>query len=145
MTTKASQILGVPWPKFKSWLGYWLLVAGGLIVLVFLVTTTWIGVDVRERCLVAKNRYAGDCVAAMIQLVDDESNSFAERNGSIWALGQMGDVRAKAVLEKYYTGNIPDREPLDAGISQYELKKAIALVNGGFNATHFVWQWWSLE
>jgi hypothetical protein len=44
------------------------------------------------------------------------------------------------VLEKYYTGDIPDREPLDRMISQYELKKAIDLASGGTNVASLLWR-----
>ncbi|HQM15819.1 MAG TPA: hypothetical protein PLM16_01280 [Candidatus Woesebacteria bacterium] len=52
----------------------------------------------------------------------------------------MGDKRAKSVLDKYYTGVIPDREPLDDTISQFELEKAIKLFNGGTNITAWIWR-----
>jgi hypothetical protein len=55
-------------------------------------------------------------------------------------LGEFGGSRALPVLQKYYTGNIPDREPLDEMISQYELKKAIELASGGPNITAWLWR-----
>jgi hypothetical protein len=72
--------------------------------------------------------------------LEDENRSFKARNSAIWALGQFGDSRALPVLEKYYTGNIPDREPLNGTISQYELKKAIKLAKGGTNISAFIWR-----
>ena len=44
------------------------------------------------------------------------------------------------VIEKYYTGEIPERESYDAGLSQYEMKKTLKLLGGGWNITHFVWR-----
>ena len=108
-------------------------------MLFFVVTCTLIGYDVKDQCADAKAAYGGDCVESLISLVDDEKRSFRARNSAIWALGQLGDVRALPMLEKYYTGIIPEKEPLNDSISQYELKKAIKLADGGFNLT--VWAW----
>jgi len=55
-------------------------------------------------------------------------------------LGQLGDKRALSILEKYYTGNIPEKESFDNGLSQYELKKAIKPAQGSFNITHWIWR-----
>ena len=70
----------------------------------------------------------------------NEDEDFRTRNYAIWSLGQLGDKQALPALEKFYTGNIPEREPYDEGISQYELKKAIALLQGGANVTAVVWR-----
>lgn len=127
--------------KYKEWFFYWVVVGIGFVVLFFLVTSSWIGASVNEKCLVATAAYSNDdCVLALIAQVHDEGASNRERNYAIWALGQLGDKRALSVLKDMYTGKIPDREPYDDGISQYELKKAIKLVEGGFNATAFVWR-----
>lgn len=127
--------------KYKDWFFYWLVVGVGFVALFFFITSSWIGVSVKEKCFVATAKYSNtDCVLALTDQLQDESISFRERNYAIWALGQLGDNRALSVLKNMYTGNIPDREPYDDGISQYELKKAIKLVEGGFNATAFVWR-----
>ena len=83
-------------------------------------------------------------VLELSKVVDDSNHSYRARNSAIWALGQIGDNDALPILEKYYTGNIPPREPLNGGISQYELKKAINLVNGGINMTGFMWKYGDL-
>lgn len=114
------------------------LIAGSLFTFMFIVTCTLIGLSVSQRCEVAQDRYSGDCVEALISYLDNEENSYESRNSAIWALGQIGDTRALPILEKYYTGNIPDREPIDKVISQYELKKAINLTSGGFNITKLI-------
>jgi hypothetical protein len=132
--------LGFPKEKLMQWFWYWLLVGMSTIVLFFLITFSWIGYDVRDKCGVAKAKYEGDCTEALIKTVDDESNLLRERNESIWALGQLGDRRALEVVQKYYTGEIPDREPYDEVLSQYEMKKAIKLLDGGFNAGAFLWR-----
>lgn len=106
----------------------------------FLMSVTIIGYDVKGTCQLAKDKYSGDCVSALIRYVDDTANDYRSRNTAIWALGQLGDSRALPSLRKYYTGDIPGRESLRAGISQYGLKKAINLAGGGFNATAFFWR-----
>ncbi|MGI5826695.1 MAG: HEAT repeat domain-containing protein [Patescibacteria group bacterium] len=111
-----------------------------IFLLFFIISTTWIGYGVKSQCQEAQRDYSRDCVESLISLLEDENRSFRERNSAIWALGQLGDNRALPVLEKYYTGNIPDREPLDGTISQYELKKAINLASGGLNLGAFVWR-----
>lgn len=112
-----------------------------IFLLFFVMTSIWIGYDVKNHCQEAKRDYGGDCVEALITLLNDENKGFRARNSAIWALGQLGDSRALPVLQSYYTGNIPSREPLDKSISQYELKKAINLTSGGFNATAIFWRY----
>ena len=108
---------------------------------VFFFATSWhIGSAVKAHCALARAEYEGDCVDSLIRLLDDEKQSYASRNTAIWALGQLGDERAKPVLEKYYTGDIPEKEPWDETLSQYELQKALALVNDGTNLTSWVWR-----
>lgn len=108
------------------------------VVFFYLVTSTWIGMGVREKCSVAQKMYTGDCVEALISYVDDSDNhTLRKRNQAVWALGQLGDNRALPILEKYLTGEECDHEKF---MCQYELEKAIKLVSGGFNITHFVWR-----
>ncbi|MFC1638977.1 HEAT repeat domain-containing protein [Patescibacteria group bacterium] len=124
----------------KSNLGYF---AGiGVIVLAFLVLLTFniVGYGAQERCRIAQERHSGDCTEALMVYLQDGSNGFRARNSAVWALGQLGDARALPLLKSYYVG-VPDgREPLDEAISQYELKKAIKLLEGGFNMTAWLWR-----
>lgn len=113
----------------------------GVFLLFFVISCTWIGFDVKSQCERAEDKYGKDCVESLMMLLDNENESFHARNSAIWALGQMGDSRALPMLEKYYTGNIPDREPLNGTISQYELKKAINLAQGGVNITTIFWKY----
>lgn len=112
----------------------------GVFFFLFIVTSTLIGNDVEQRCAVAQAKYEGDCVEALMAYVEEPENSYRDRNSGIWALGQLGDERSLPVLENMYTGNIPEREPYDDGISQYELRKAINLASGGFNITAIIWR-----
>lgn len=114
------------------------LIGISMFAFMFIVTTSWIQFEVDNRCEIAQEKYPGDCVEALISYLNDESNPYKSRNSAIWALGQIGDERAFATLNSYYTGIIPDREPLDGGISQYELKKAVNLTSGGLNLSKLV-------
>ena len=137
--------------KFKNMLNtllYFGAIGVSICLLFFVVTCTWIGYEVKNECRRAKNQYATklpvdqqDCVTALAATLNDESQSFATRNSAIWALGQLGDERALSTLQKFYTGNIPDREPLNSTISQYELKKAINLASGGTNLSALFWRY----
>lgn len=112
-----------------------------VFLLFFVITCTWIGNNVKQQCRDAKREYQKtDCVDGLITLLDDDTRGYRARNHAVWALGQMGDKRALPVLQKYYTGDIPNREPLDETISQYELKKAIHLAGGGLNITAVFWR-----
>jgi hypothetical protein len=125
----------------KEKLFYLVAIGMSVFLLFFFIGSVWIGHEAKSLCQNAKWQYGGDCVDALITQLNDEHQGFRNRNHAIWVLGQMGDDRALPVLEKYYTGDIPDREPLDETISQYELKKAINLVKGGTNITTWVWRW----
>lgn len=120
--------------------GYVVAVGLCIFLLFFVIGVTWIGAEVKNLCVVAQSDYEGDCVEALITLTTDESRGYRNRNNAIWALGQLGDSRAHAVLESLYTGDIPPREPLDAGISQYELRKAVDLTGGGVNPLAILWR-----
>lgn len=119
---------------------YFLAIIISIFCLFFFITCSWIGYDVKSQCRSARMEYKGDCTESLIKLLRDEKKDFRSRNSAIWALGQLGDSRALPVLKSFYTGNIPAREPLDKTISQYELKKAIALASGGLNVTAWVWR-----
>jgi len=140
MKSKKSNIFGFNKDALTQWFLYWLTLGFGFFVLFFLITSTWIGVSVHEKCLVAEGKYEDGCVDALMATLDDPQNSLRERNNAIWALGQLGDPKALSTVEKYYTGEIPNREPYDETLSQYEMKKALKLLEGGINLTHFVWR-----
>lgn len=131
--------------KIKKQLIHKLFFIGAIGLSIFLlfvvICCTWIGYDVKKQCQDAKREYGYDCVESLISLLKDENKSFQSRNSAIWALGQLGDKHALPVLKNYYTGNIPQREPLDKVISQYELKKAINLTSGGVNLTSIFWRY----
>lgn len=122
-------------------LGYIFAISLSIFLLFFIIICSWIGYEVKDQCQKAKREYGGDCVESLISLLEDEKKDFRSRNDAIWALGQLGDSQALPVLQNFYTGNIPPREPLTKTISQYELKKAIKLTSGGFNITAIFWRY----
>lgn len=128
--------------NIKAKIFYLTAVGVGIFLLFFVIACTWIGYDVKDQCKSAEREYGNSsCVEALSRLLDDETRGYRARNDAVWALGQLGDSRALPVLKKYYTGNIPEREPLDETISQYELKKAINLAQRGTNLTAVFWRY----
>ncbi|BBB49130.1 hypothetical protein [Pelolinea submarina] len=126
--------------KFTRVLGYLAILGISLFVMLFVVSSSWIGYNVKNECASAISHYGGDCVEALSAQLLDESLDYGTRNSTTWALGEVGDLRALPVLESLYTGIIPAREPWNDSLSQYELKKAIKLIKGGFNLTHWAWR-----
>ncbi len=124
----------------KNLIGYIVGIGIMLFLFVFFVTCTQIGYDVRKECELAQTKYGGECVDALMNLVADQSSQQG-KNTAIWALGQLGDKKALPFLEKYNTGEpLSDREKWSEGISQYELRKAIKLLDNGLNISAFVWR-----
>jgi hypothetical protein len=119
---------------------YTLIIGISIFILFFIVSCSWIGYEVKDICQEAKTEYGKDCIGSLIDLLQDKNRGFKLRNDAIWALGQLGDKRALPILQQYYTGKVPAREPLGKTISQYELKKAINLTSGGVNITSFIWR-----
>jgi len=126
--------------NIKEKLFYTIAIGTSIFLLFFIITCSWIGYEVKDECQEAKREQSGDCTEALIAVLKNENRSFRSRNSAIWALGQLGDSRALPVLQSFYTGNIPKREPIDKSISQYELKKAIKLTGGGINISAFIWR-----
>ncbi|MCK4891932.1 MAG: hypothetical protein KAS78_04645 [Candidatus Pacebacteria bacterium] len=110
-------------------------------LLTFFVSANLIGDEAENRCKIAQKEYRGDCVETLMKLIEDETVEYGEKNSAVWALGQLGDKRALLFLQKYYTGyDNNHRIKYDEAISQYELYKAIKLLDDGFNATAFIWR-----
>ncbi len=126
--------------KLTNVLFYTFWVGISALITLFVIGNVWIGFDVKNLCQETRVEYGGNCVDSLSALLNDDTRGFRARNSAIWALGQLGDARALPVLRQYYTGVIPDKEPLDEMISQYELKKAINLANGGVNISTWFWR-----
>lgn len=130
--------------KVKKKVKKFAFIGGGLLVVGFVlfwvVTSVGIGRSVDKRCCAAQDKYGGECVPALMMWLDDENNDFGSRNSATWALGQLGDWEALPVLRGLYTGEIPEREPWEGVLSQYELKKAIKLLESGINLAAPFWR-----
>jgi len=87
---------------------------------------------VKEMSAEATKEYPGDRVEALIAYVSSENHSLKKRNRAVWALGQIGDKSALAVLESFYTGGECDHEK---HLCQRELRHAIYGCKGGLNLT----------
>jgi HEAT repeat protein len=97
-----------------------------------------IGAGVKRFSQNAQERFSGDRVKALEQMVECESCDLGDRNHAVWALGQLADRSAVPVLEKYYTGDKCDHLHK---ICQYELMKALRLTRMGYNSEAFLWRW----
>ena len=127
----------------KKWMDLiFLVVAIGIsiVMLMFVVSSTMIGYSVKEHCKNAQAEYGGECVPALIMLLEDEDKPYASRNSAIWALGELGEAQALPALEAYYTGEIPERSNLEQELSQLLLSRAIKLIRNGINLTAWAWR-----
>ncbi len=123
---------------WKLILGYGFLMLAGTFILFFISTCAWIGFSVKEKCLTAQEQYGGGCTTALMEYLQDETgHSLKERNQAVWALGQLGNRDALPILKKYYTGQECQH---DKFLCQYELAKAIKLIESGFNTTAWMWR-----
>jgi len=108
-----------------------------VLAFAYLGISVSIGLGVRSIGETALRSFSGDRVLALMQLVESERHGMRERNRAIWALGQLGDPRALPLLRKHFTGGESDER---TELSQYEMKKAIALCEGETNISAFVWR-----
>ncbi len=111
-----------------------------LTSIIFIITSISIGNNVEKNCQQAQSQFEGDCVDALIQTVEADFKTNVSKNSAVWTLGQLGNDRALPLLQSKLMGAVPDREPWDKGISQYELSKAIKLLQGGPNITSIFWR-----
>ncbi|MEZ4653649.1 MAG: hypothetical protein R3E12_08665 [Candidatus Eisenbacteria bacterium] len=81
--------------------------------------------------------FPGDEITALESLAKSESRSLHDRNGAIWALGQLAAPRALPVLRSLQTGTSCDHEH---AVCQHEVAKAIRGCTGAFNASALVWR-----
>lgn len=113
-----------------SSIGRWLLllVLMGLSVLIYSVPWVFrqLRTPVKERCLEAQQEFGGDCVEALVALVESEAHTYIERNQAVWALGQLADERALPALRRVQS-KVPCERPCrrDKHLCQYEIEKAI--------------------
>ncbi|MHC4657123.1 MAG: hypothetical protein ACYS91_19220 [Planctomycetota bacterium] len=103
-----------------------------LVLVMFMVVCFSIRSAVKEMSAEATKEYPGNRVEALKAYVSSESHSLKKRNRAVWALGQIGDKSALAVLESFYIGGDCDHEK---HLCQRELSHAIYGCKGGLNLT----------
>lgn len=87
-------------------------------------------------CNDAKGEYQSPkCSTALIALLNDDNQSFYAKNYAIWTIGRMRSSEALPTLQAFYTGIIPEREPYELGISQYEIKKALLRIDNNIDVS----------
>lgn len=118
--------------SLKRVLVYGVLSCLALVLVMFVVVCISIRSAVKQMSTEATKEYPGSRVEALITYVSSESHSLKKRNRAVWALGQIGDKSALAVLESFYTGGDCEHEK---HLCQHELKKAIYGCKGGLNLT----------
>ena len=102
------------------------------ILVAFFMICLSIRSGVKEISAMAVQEYPGEKVEALIAFIESDNHSLRDRNLAVWALGQIGDRRALPVLKGFYTDGPCDH---DRALCQGELKKAIKLCEGSFNAS----------
>ncbi len=121
----------------RTRIGIALVLIAVALALAFLGVSVAIGLGVRSISETALRSFPGDRALALMQFVESDRHEMRQRNRAIWALGQLGDPRALPLLRKHFTGGESDGR---TELSQYELKKAIALCEGATNISAFVWR-----
>jgi PBS lyase HEAT-like repeat-containing protein len=112
------------------------ILVGFIVVMIFVIGSVWIGHGVQTECKLAIKEFnKSECVQALLVKVQADNIVLAEKNKAVWTLGQLGDEQALPILKSLYTGEKCDHEKF---LCQYELKKAIELLEGGFNVTRLV-------
>ena len=96
-----------------------------------------IGTGVKSINSEALEIYPGNGVSALMKYADSGNHNLRKRNRAVWALGQLGDPMALPVLVKHYTGGPCDHTKF---LCQHELKKAIKLCKGAWNASAWTWR-----
>lgn len=82
-------------------------------------------------------RFPGDRLEALMAVVECEDCPLKDRNHAVWALGQMAAEPALPVLEARYDGRKCTHE---TRLCQYELKKAIRMIERRRGLTGPVWR-----
>lgn len=108
----------------------------GLVLGAFILGVQWIGYDVRQQCVDAREEYQGTCVESLSKLVLDQRQKLRHRTQAVWALGQLGDKKALPALEELAT--LPECQK--GSECEYELAKALRLAKGGINISAPFWR-----
>ena len=108
-----------------------------ILVFAFGMACWSIGAGVKSISEEAVEIYQGNALSALINYMDSNEHSLKKRNRAVWALGQLGDPMALPALNKHYTGLSCDHLRF---LCQHELKKAIKMCKGAWNASAWTWR-----
>jgi hypothetical protein len=109
----------------------------GLILLAYGGVCLVIGAGVDDVLEKGRVRFSGNDTNALVAMMNSSDIPLKDRNLAVWALGQLGDTRAAASLEKLLTGKPCDHATV---VCQRELRKAIRQCRGGANVTRWAWK-----
>ncbi|MGD9931137.1 MAG: HEAT repeat domain-containing protein [Mangrovibacterium sp.] len=120
-----------------------LLSAIGIVVLLFgtlVAAYIWIDCCAKENITIAQQEYGGTAEEALIAFLLDESNPAGDRTHlAVWTLGQIRSEKALPVLRDLYHDD-PEGKTCkgkhDSVICQYELYKAIEVIEHGILLSH---------
>jgi len=116
---------------------FWFAAGMVLLLLAYGGVCLVIGAGVGDAMARALDRFPENGTEALISKAGSAEFPLKDRNRAIWALGQLGDVRALAPLESLKTGKPCDHA---AAVCQHELRKAIRQCRGGVNITRWAWK-----
>ena len=127
--------------KLKRIMIYLITIGFSVLIVLYGIVCRIIFSDVKEICTKAAREFEGDAVEVNVQLLQSDNHGYTEKNDAVWALGQIGDIRALPTLDKLYTGN-PCEKPCrkDNKICQYQLETAIKSCRGGFSVTKWMYR-----
>lgn len=103
-----------------------------LVGIGYLTLYLWIKKDVKANVEIAQSKYGGAPEDALINFLQDESNSCYDRTHlATWTLGQIRSEKAYDILKRYYK-NDPKGDTCYGNhehmLCQYELYKAIQAI-----------------
>jgi hypothetical protein len=95
--------------------------------------------SVKEKCLSATEEYEKGCVGSLIEVIKSDEHSFKEKNGAVWALGQIADKKALPFLKSLSETALYE-EPckLNESICGFEVQRAIKWCTKG-NVTSWMY------
>jgi len=115
-----------------------------ILILIFFVMFVFsfyqIYSSVKGKCLSAMEEFQKDCVESWIEVIKSDSHSFKEKNGAVWAMGQIADKKALPFLESLSeTTSFKEPCKLNEDICGFEVRKAIKWCTKG-NITSWMYK-----
>ncbi len=109
------------------------------VAVAIVVFSLSIELGLQRVCEVATQKHPGERMHALLACVESKESSCHEKCRALWALGQLGDIRALPSLREHVTGKPCDHE--NDVCCQGELREAIhKLEANSFNLPAFLWR-----